>query len=200
MALSITSIVNMALGRFGAQKLSTYEDDATPNGILARLFYEQTRDALLRSHEWRFALAREALSEEEDTPAFEWDHQYLLPADFLRLTGLYNTTASFAIEGDKILTNDDAVDLVYVRRVTDPTDFDPLFVEVLVLQLAIKFHLSLSEDRHLRQSMQEELVRLLARVRTVNKQETNNVGESDMGLWNNARLGGTSIGSRMGQP
>jgi len=187
MAYSDTGIANMALARIGAKRLTSLDDDTTLEAIQCRTHYEQTRDALLRSHWWRFALMRAELTEDGDTPDFEWDHQYILPANYLRAVRLYDTTASYSLESKLLLTNDDSVDLQYIRRVTDPTEFGSLFVEVLVLQLAIKLVMPLSGDKVLRREIQEELQVALARARCVNLQETSTVGRDDKDLWIDAR-------------
>jgi len=59
MALTAVDIVNMALGRIGFTQITTLTDTTPPAAKLAAeqgtLHYAQTRDALLRSHTWRFA-------------------------------------------------------------------------------------------------------------------------------------------------
>jgi hypothetical protein len=49
------------------------------------------------------------------------------------------------------------MEIRYIRQVTDPTVFDPLFVEVLVLQLALKLVMPLSQDKVLRREIYTEL-------------------------------------------
>lgn len=198
MSVSDTSISNMALGRIGAKRISSLSDstEATLPAIQCRLHYEQTRDALIRSHVWRFAMARVELSENTEAPAFEWDNAFDLPNDFLRHRSIYednNTAAksvlrSYAIEGKQVLSNDSTVEFRYVKKVTDPTKFDPLFIEVLVLSLAIKLVMPLAQDRVLRRDLIEEMGPLMSRVRAMDRQETNNFGRSDLGTWNDARL------------
>jgi hypothetical protein len=193
-SISETSIANMALARIGAKRLTNIDTDASQEATQALLHYAQTRDALLRSHWWRFAIARATLSEDVDAPDFEYDHQYTLPADYLRGIGLYDTTATFEIEGQHLLTDDDTVELKYVQRLTDPTKFDPLFVEVLVLELAIKFVMPLAQDKVLRRELQDELKGVKTQARLVNMDETNTMGREDSYTWNDARLGGTTMG------
>ena len=196
-----TEICNMALGRLGAKRISDFADtnEANLQSVQCRLHYVQTRDALLRSHWWRFARYRVQLSENTTAPTFEFDNAFDLPSDFLRLWikpfednnwGLNNTDRTFSIEGKQLLTNEDSVYLRYIRRVTDPAEFDPLFIEVLVLKLAIKMVMPLSQDKELYSTIYQEMRDVLARVRVVDKRETNNVGVSDRGRWNDARIVG----------
>lgn len=203
MSLTETQVINMALSRIGAQRISSYADADEDNAqsVQARLHYEQTRDALLRSHWWRFARARVQLSANVTDPTFEWDYAYDLPANFLRLwikpfednnVGLHNTRYSFSMEGKQLLSNEDEMYIRYIKRVTDCAQFDPLFVECLVLKLAIKFCMPMSQDSSLYATLYEEMADVMARVRTMDKQETNTIGRGERYLWNDARLTGAS--------
>jgi hypothetical protein len=196
-ATSNTSICNMALAGLGATRIVNYEDnsDTKLEAIYCRLFYEQTRKALLRSHVWRFARARASLSESTDSPAFEWDNQFELPNDFLRKQSLYedNATAknivtdSYAIEGKLILTNETSVNLRYIRDVTDPTEFDPLFVEVFVLMLRLRLVMPLTQDPKLQQAIEMELVPLMRKVRAMDREEADTIRRAERRTWLDAR-------------
>lgn len=195
MATSETAICNQALARIGAKRINDLDTDQSVNAGHCREHYEQTRDALLRSHWWRFARARATLSQDTTDPAFEWDNQFDLPNDFLRLRKLFgdnntsnlNVYRSFAIEGDKLLTNESSVSMRYIKKVIDTAKFDPLFTEVLVLQLAVKLIMPVSQDSKARELLLRELIPLMATVRTVDKSETQTVGRGDLRPWNDSR-------------
>lgn len=190
-------IANMSLGRIGANQITLAVQTST-EGVQANLFYAHCRDALLRSYDWNFSRARKSLVVHPDAPTFEWDHAYSLPDDFLRLRSDYTTSDSqditdrWEIEGSMLLTNDDEVELKYVRKVTDPDEFDPLFKELLVLTLAIKllFPLAgtspLTMEMHAR--MNQELAILTGRAKQIAFAEGPDSGRSD---WNWARYTGT---------
>lgn len=199
MAVSNTSICNMALGRIGGKRINDFDDagDTKLEAVQCRLHYEQTRNALLRSHWWRFASARKTLSRDPVTPDFEWDYQFDLPNDFLRMKRPYEDYStnpeyplmySYELEGSKLLTNDTAMEIKYIKKVTDEAKFDPLFIEVLVLALALKFIPALAGGAvALRQDVEKELAVLMKKVRTIDRQETNTVGRLDLNTWNDAR-------------
>lgn len=209
MAADETEICNLALGHLGEAPIDSLEED-TAAGRACALYYEQTRDAVLRSHRWNFAQTRELLTPDwvtmtsiadnggeveitktahgrvtgdrvtirdvgsidgsylvtrvdADTftldgsvydsaliagdyvlvPDFGWSYQYALPADSLRVLEVNDSeigdiiSDEFLIEGGNLLTDSDEVRLVYLRKVTDVTEFDPLFVEALSIKLAI---------------------------------------------------------------
>jgi len=196
MALSETEICNLALARIGAKRLNDLDTDSSVPAIHCRTHYEPTRDALLRSHWWRFASARAELSEDVDAPDFEWDNQFSLPNDFLAMKSVYENRfsdenlSSYALEGKKLLTNEDTCEIRYIKKVTDVTQFDPLFVEVLALQLAIKMVMPLSQDKKMLQLLHQELAMIMPSVKALDRQETNTIGQYELETWNDARYTG----------
>lgn len=204
--LSETSLCNMALVKMGGKKINNVETGTSVEAITCRLHYEQARDSLLRSHYWRFASARSELTQDSTDPDFEWDNQFKLPDDFLRLKSIYDTTLvdntrhSFAIEGQRLLTNDNTMEIRYIKKVTDVTEFDPLFIEVLILQLALKLIGSLAGGHpKLQDIIQRELKALMPSVRALDRQETDGKGRADQFTWADVRATrGGRIDSRLG--
>ena len=234
--LTETIICNRALARIGSKpNIENIESDTTLEATRAAQFYVSTRDALLRSHPWRFAVGRIDLVSNwvtatayttdqyvwEDSvlykcaiphtsgtfatdlasvywtaitarPAFQWTYAYELPVDFMRNRSFYDQTETYALEGSQLLTDETAVELLYVKQITDPTKFDSLFAEVLVLQLAHHLAMSLSQDKELRLEIANELAIAMAHVRTVDKQEQNTVGRSNLETWNDSRRSSSS--------
>lgn len=197
MAITETDICNMSLGKLGSVRITSIAtSDLSIEAVRCRNHYDQTRDALLRSFEWNFAKWRAELGL-ADTPPFEWDYKYTLPTDFLRLISVYEWADTdavddrFTIEGNFILTNYDSMNIKYIRKVTDPNKFDPLFVEVLVLQLALKLlhPIAGAKAATLKDGIMQELGIYLSQARTINRQEVNVTGRSD---WFNSRYEGTS--------
>lgn len=191
-------LANQALDRIGSKNFTL----AVQTGVEALkciTIYEQTRDALLRSFEWSFASARKTLSPETNNPEFEWDYRFKLPDDFLRyksdygLDDSYEVDDRFMIEGNYLLTNNDEVDLLYIKKVTNPDDFDPLFTEVLVLTLAKKLIPALAGTKNpgLVESVSRDLADALSHARVVCRQETNVSGRSDW-LWARHSINTTS--------
>lgn len=196
--LSETSICNQSLGKLGAKRIeTTVETDTSLEAIQCRLHYEPTRDALERSHWWRFARARVELDQDDTDPAFEWDNQFILPDDFLRFRSIYEESGytsrsrRHAIEGQRLLTNLSEVNLRYIKKITDPTKFDPLFIQVFVLLLADKMIGPLAGgDKRIQDKIDKALKVLMPKVQAVDDDETDVGGRSD---WNLARHGGIGI-------
>lgn len=203
---SETDICNMALNRIGAKALTAAEITANtePRAIACNTHYAQTRDALLRSHWWRFAKARAALTA-TTTPTFEWSYAFTLPTDFLQEKSVYednstlrrNTVYSYELEGSTLLTDESSCNLRYIKQVTTVTSFDPLFIECFVLQLALKLIYPIagvgSAGRAMAAEIKNELYGtprqpgLMAKVRALDKREGERIGRTDRILWNNSR-------------
>jgi hypothetical protein len=98
----------------------------------------------------------------------------------------------YSPEGKQILSNETSMQIRYIKKVTDPNTFDPLFTEVLILKLAIKLVMPLSQDKVLRRELEDELrgtprqPGLMAMVRMMDKNETETAGELLANTWNDA--------------
>jgi len=146
---SETSIANLALAEISAHEITNLADGTEP-ARWCRRFYAQSRDEMLRTHPWNFAMRRAVLAELSTAPVSEWARQYALPADFISLYQLNGTRvwsgAGVAgggnelcqVEGGALLTNASAASIRYVFQQTDATKYDPLFVTALSLLLASK--------------------------------------------------------------
>lgn len=141
MALPV-DICNMALVRLGQPRISSIDPPYTdPDGLPSKLgfFFPLLRDAELREHPWTFAKKRTLLAEDTNAPAFGYDHQFRLPADFIRLTT--DRPEGWHIEGRFILTDDEApLELTYIGNGVDFTD--PMFN----VALSCKIALAIAED------------------------------------------------------
>lgn len=200
--ISVTKICNSALGKIGAARINNYDDstESNPAAIQCRTHYEVARDSLLRSHVWSFAVNRASLTAETNAPDFEYDYQFTLPSDFIRLLNIYegdNYTElydSYTIENGKILSNDSTCYIKYIKRVTDPVKFDTMFVEVLILSLALKLIGPLAGGApKLQQSIQIELDNIMKKARVVNLQERNLNGRIRSLTYNDMRSSGGAL-------
>lgn len=165
MARSDTDICNLALGHLGEARVSSLNEDTVAARACA-LHYEQQRDQVLRSHRWNFAQRRVTLSQLSTAPAFGWSYQYELPADCLRVLEVNGSefgdviSDEYVIEGRILLTDADAVNMVYTRSIEDVGQFDALFVEALAVKLAV----ALSETIRGTTGKTAELTQLYERV------------------------------------
>lgn len=150
MAATDVSICNFGLTLLGEPRIVSL-DDNTKQGRACKAVYEISRDALLAAHNWNFAKARAALPALTSVPISQFQAEYQLPTDCLRLWMLNDyyvgadltdyrgsPTEEYSIEGRKILTNWGApLQIRYIKRVTDPNQFDAAFVKAFGCQIAL---------------------------------------------------------------
>jgi hypothetical protein len=140
-------------------------------------------------------------------PDFEYDSQFILPEDFSRLKNVFgdngspsgNLKLTFAIEGNLLLTNETAINLRYIKKVTDPTKFDELFIEVLILKLALKLVSLAGANSKMTATLGGELQSIMPQVRALDRQETNTIGRLNRRPWVEARVSSRSatVGDRV---
>lgn len=144
---SEVQICNLALSKIGEEQITSLLDNSKA-ARLCNLVYEPLRDSVLRAHIWNFATKRVALAQSATTPAYEYDAQYTLPVDFLRMvsTNLLDDEA-YKIEGKFLLANSSSVKIRYIARITDPNQFDWLFVDALSARIAAEISISITDSR-----------------------------------------------------
>jgi hypothetical protein len=164
-------IYNNALVELGDENRISSIGEAGRNGQVAETVYTFTRDALLASHPWNFAMARSTLTADTTDPDFEFDNQYHLPGDYLRALALYNTNNRFKVEGDKLLTNASPADLIYIKKETNVGKFSPLFSHALSLLIAAKISESITGSTSKKQALEGKANRVLKEARKRDGQE-----------------------------
>ena len=160
MASDPVSICNQALARLGEEQIMSLDDESQAAGYCST-FYEQTRDEVLQSHLWKFATKTVTLSRLSTAPLGPWTVQYQMPTDCLRVIDLNGTRFNdsqdfFAIQENRLLTDETAAVIRYIFRQTDANKFSPLFVEALACKLAHKLAKPLTEDSNTAREMLAE--------------------------------------------
>lgn len=154
MAASSIQIVNLALHKLGAGRITALTDAGKPAQVMADI-YDLVRQAELRRSIWCFSLKRDSIPALSAAPPWGFAVAYQLPGDFLRLvqagdiwavpaqTNYVNgDNSQWALEssadGTRVLLTDMGAPLKirYVRDVTDETQFDALFNMAFAARLA----------------------------------------------------------------
>jgi hypothetical protein len=91
------------------------------------------------------------------------------------------------IEGKKLLTDETAVYLRYIKWVTDVGSWDPLFIETMVLTLAKKLVIPLAQDLKIKTDIDSDLKILMPKVRAMDRQEEQIIGRDALRTWQSAR-------------
>jgi hypothetical protein len=150
---SPVAICNIALGWLGANPILSFLD----NSDTARLCganYEPLRDTVLEARTWTFATSR-AYSHSTTHPAWGDGFVHPVPEDWLlvlrvypsaNVAQAYGTQANVGVsdvgqsiwvrEGSNIISDDSNAYMWGLRRVADPDDYTPSFVQALAARIA----------------------------------------------------------------
>ena len=171
---SETDCLNDALGQIGAARITAI-DDGSSNANFCQTFYPALRDGLIRSAHWNFAMTRVELAQDVTAPLFEFAYSYGLPSDLLKVveyngantdtTQLFifgrQVVSRYRVEGRHLLTNDGTVKLVYLRRVTNPDEWDALFYQVVTTWLASKLAFAITKDERKSSALLTQAINVL---------------------------------------
>jgi hypothetical protein len=178
MATSPTDIANLALSEIGARLIASLETENSEEARVCRLHYPQARDALLRQHQWNFAIVRADLSKLAEAPLDDWDSAWQMPADCARVVRIASgnpqvVCGDFTIEGRTLLTRGvEVVSLVYVSNAAPVPDWDSLFVEAMTYLLASKIAGPIAQSPGLATDMLNKFKQLaLPEAKTVDARE-----------------------------
>lgn len=128
------------------------------------LAYDLCREFVLSEHHWTFATKRKALNRDAEMPDFGYQYQYTLPSDYIKIvetkndesarysniqinqkygtifndTDHSNAVDDYVIEGNKLLTNNTQMNIIYVYNIKDESVFSADFTMCLSFYLAFK--------------------------------------------------------------
>ena len=157
-----TDIANMALTYVGAGLLTNIEDDRTPEGKLARTFFDISRQAELEVFDWSFARRFQILATAPGpSPDVRFSGVYLLPVDCLAPRNIepLNSKAPIPYQvaqsdtGQRlILTSQPLPTLRYTFDQEDPGAFTTNFTLALSHRLASYIAYARTNKQSLRES------------------------------------------------
>jgi len=171
------SICSNALRRLGDDPITSLTDD-TERARLCNALYQDSRDLVLRSHPWNFAITRASLAQLSDTPAYGYNYMYALPTDpyCLRVLEMEYADFIFKIENDAtngrvLVTDESTAKILYIARITNPTLFDSMFVETLTSKLAADLAYPITGSVQLQGQMEKMYRDKLSEARSVDGME-----------------------------
>jgi hypothetical protein len=154
MANTKVDICNMGLGHLSNEPIDNFDTDQSRHAQKCRLYYEQAKFDLLTEFSWFFAQKQANLARLTTTPLFTWDYEYQLPNDLLRIERVLASTQRPAVNppyevmGDKILSNEAQVPIVYTFKFpdSDTAKMPSLFKTILGFDMAILMAPSLASN------------------------------------------------------
>lgn len=162
-------VVNYAVRALGGSRI-TGLDDGSKVANAASDVYALTRDQVLRSHNWNFATSRAALALLGDAPAFGFDYQHALPADWIKTVSVHDNDAGLgAVEfkeetysGQRvILSNSNTIYLRYISRVEDPNLYTADFIVSFAVELAMRLAWAVPNSSTIKADLEKEVTRLV---------------------------------------
>lgn len=121
-------------------------------------------------------------------PGSEYSYWFALPTDCLRVIWADRDEYDYKVEGGRVLSNSDSVQLRYIAKITDPALFDDQFVQVLSLALAIRISVKLSDNANLKEALRTDFEAVLRDARTFDAQGGGTPDNFDTDAWLRARL------------
>lgn len=144
---SVVETCNRALTKLGQGRITSILDD-TKAAKACNAIYDSVRDNLFRMHAWNFLMTRVSLAPLSTTPSHEYLYEYQLPSDCIRIMDIYESEGyPWVVEGRKIMTNQGTeIKIRYMKRDTDPNQYDSAFIGVLADYLAFELAEELTQS------------------------------------------------------
>ena len=169
---SFVEIASNALRLLGDDPITSFSDD-TERARLVNAIYEEMRDEVTRAAVWNCCKSRQVLASLSETPAFGWAYYHQLPADCLRVVDVLSgdTRIDHTIEGRRLMTDVSSVNLIFLQRVTDPNEFDVLFISAYTARIAAELALPVSGSNTVASAMWTAYDKKITEARTIDSQE-----------------------------
>ena len=195
MASSKIKIVNIALTKLGANRISSFSDN-TEEAKAINAVYDDILDEVLVAHPWTFAQKRHVLAQLTITPVMTEDGMtivYAKPTDCLKITFTSDITAQVKLESDGILSDTAGLKIIYTKRATETILYFSAFTSALATRLAAEVAASLTQSFSKARDLLEDYEKLkLPRAKSEDsKQGTPRDIRQD--AWTNARVSSGSF-------
>lgn len=162
-------ILNLALKRLGQAAITSINTPQTSVEETCALHYDQTRRKLLRKFIFNFSKKLVVLTKATDiTPAHGFATAYRFPNDFIRLLAIGNISlvngdlpaALYELSEGSIFTDygdTSGLNISYVFDAKIISKYDPLFVDLLRLQLANDMVYAFTLKSGVKKAIEDEL-------------------------------------------
>jgi|DEB0MinimDraft_6_1074348.scaffolds.fasta_scaffold00861_13 hypothetical protein len=162
-AISKTSIANVAALALGNEPLQDIGEDSD-FAILANNRFDYCLGAVARMHEWTCLTKRVILSPLTDSPEFDWDYQFVLPSDLIKILSVKDEQLNllkYEPQGSKILSDYNVIYLKYIHTPTALGIVDHLFAEALGYYIAKDLAFKVTRDDKIVQMIESKFQRAM---------------------------------------
>lgn len=167
-------IANMVLGRLGANRISSFDENTT-EASLVRENYDQVVRECLEDHAWNFAEATAALSADTTAARPDFDYSYTRPTDCIAPRWLMDAQGcryrgGYQHSKSKICTDLAGAWLVYTYRAPESL-WSPMFAAAVMHLLTSRMAMALTEVEGKAKAEFDLFMIALARARSRNSQQ-----------------------------
>ena len=173
---SKVDLANEALLLLGSNTITSFTDNDS-NAVLVNRFYPSERDAVLRSNRWNCAITTANIASLATAPIIDWEYKFTLPTDpyCLRVLDVRTVTGDIRLDheihGRELLTEESTVDITYIQRLEDTTQFDSLLYQALVFRMAWKLAFPIMRSHTVMGQMGQMYEAVVREARTIDSQE-----------------------------
>jgi len=167
--------------------VSNIDTPTTNEEYLCKKHFPQQRRATLRGHPWNFAIKRVQLAASATAPIFGFSKAFDLPGDYIRfltrhgdlgvpLAGAFIEGVDYEIEDGQFLTSSTTttaavLNMRYIFDQENMQKWDPLAVDVLVLNLALKLAPNFKSAPRTMNNIMDQLREKQAEAKAIDGQE-----------------------------
>ena len=161
---SKVEICNLALGKVGAERITSLDNPQTENEQICATFYPIVLNKMLEVRDWSFLIRRATLDTPLlDPPDWGYSKAFLLPAFTQRVIDVRNDTFDgypnnlmWLKEGDKIVTDSDKVYIRYVTNNIESSSLSAAFIMAFAIELAHQYCIQITENKGLKDALMME--------------------------------------------
>jgi hypothetical protein len=155
---SWTTLCNMALARMGSELITDLQD-GSQNSLYCNTFLDDAVQIVLADYEWLCCRKRIALGPDVEKPPFRWRNYFTVPDRYVRHISILDSggyAVPFVQEGNKILSDADELNLVYIYKPYNPNDLSPYVRTAIYTRLGYLISTAISSNEALLQVLMAE--------------------------------------------
>lgn len=186
-------IVNTALREVGSNPIADF-DEGSYESDLIRDIYDQVLLQVFSQGGWTCLRKRAALVQTVEKPAFGFTNQFQMPTNprsvkvlefnrhnvdsgisIVQGQCLSDTPNAFQVEGDKLLTNSNVAEIVYVADIRNESEWDYQLTSTIIAALKYRISVNQGAEEGKSSRLQQEYLFLLKQNLSNNNQQASSV-------------------------
>lgn len=198
MAYTDVKIASMAMAKLGGGSISSFNDQTERSATIGTIYDGLREKIMTLPVPWHFAMTKRQLAQVNQTPAFEFEYMYQIPAEAIAgIWAMYNDSAQglnpvkdFKVYGDKLECNYEYCYVDY-KIMPDEGSWPVWFANFMVAALQAEACLYITDNATLERTLMEYaygppemngMGGLLGRIILVNQQMQGSMQELDFPL------------------